>query len=88
MAREARQDAQPQMTHGVVLKDMVMERLVPEIAPELGAEGHLPCRAQAYREAFEASTSLPTTMVVHSSCGTMYVLPRPRHPSQAAVQQP
>ena len=39
------------MIHGVVLKDMVMERPVPAVAPELGAEGLLPYRAHAYREA-------------------------------------
>ena len=38
------------MIIGVVLKDMVMERLVPTAAPELGAEGLLPYRAHAYRE--------------------------------------
>ena len=38
------------MIHGVVLKDMVMERLVPAVAPELGAEGLLPYRAHAYRK--------------------------------------
>ena len=43
------------MIHGVVLKDMVMERPVPwpvpAVAPELGAEGLLPYRNHAYREA-------------------------------------
>ena len=39
------------MIHGVVLRGMVMERLVPTAAPELGAEGLLPYRAHAYREA-------------------------------------
>ena len=45
------------MIHGVFLKDMVMERPVPwpvpAVAPELGAEGLLPYRAHAYREALE-----------------------------------
>ena len=35
--REARQVAQPQMIHGVVLKGMVTKRLVPAVAPERGA---------------------------------------------------
>jgi len=73
--REARLDAQPQMTHGVVLKDMVMKRFVPAVAPERGDEGLLPYRAHAYREALETSTSSATTMVVHSSRDTMISFP-------------
>ena len=73
--REARQDAQPQMTHGVVLKDMVMKKFVPAVAPERGAEGLLPYRAHAYREALATSTSSATTMMVHSSRGTMMSFP-------------
>ena len=75
--REARLDAQPQMTHGVVLKDMVMKRFVPAVAPERGDEGLLPYRAHAYREALATSTSSATTMVVHSSRDTMISFPTP-----------
>jgi len=35
--REVREDAQPQPIHGVVLKDMVIDRLEPAAAPELGS---------------------------------------------------
>ena len=63
------------MIHGVVLKDMVMERLVPAVAPELGAEGLLPYRAHAYREALATSASSATTMVVYSSRDTMMSFP-------------
>ena len=71
--REARLDAQPQMTHGVVLKDMVMKRFVPAVAPERGDEGLLPYRAHAYREALETSTSSATD--INSSCDTMISFP-------------
>jgi len=63
------------MIHGVVLKDMVIERLVPAVAPERRAEGLLPYRAHAYREALATSTSSATTMVVHSFRDTMMSFP-------------
>ena len=63
------------MIHGVVLKGMVIGRLVPEVPPELGAKGLLPYSDHAYREASETSTSSVTTMVVHSSHGTMMPFP-------------
>ena len=63
------------MIHGVVLKDMVIERLVPAVAPERRAEGLLPYRAHAYREALATSTSSATTMVVYSSRDTMMSFP-------------
>ena len=63
------------MIHGVVLKDMVIERLVPAVAPERRAEGLLPYRAHAYREALATPTSSATTMVVHSSRDTMMSFP-------------
>ena len=63
------------MTHGLVLRDMVMKRSVPAAALERGAEGLLPYRAHAYREALATSTSSATTMVVHSSRDTMISFP-------------
>ena len=63
------------MTRSVVLRDMVMKRFVPVVAPERGAEGLLPYRAHAYREALATSTSSATTMVVHSSRDTMTSFP-------------
>jgi len=62
------------MTHGAVLKGMVIERPVPAVAPELGAKGLLPCRTHAYREAIATSTYSVITMVVHSSRGMMMPL--------------
>ena len=53
--REAWGDAQPQMTHGAMLKGIVIERLVQAAASELGAKGLLPYRARAYREALATS---------------------------------
>jgi hypothetical protein len=63
------------MTHGLVLKEMVMKRSVLTVAPGRGAEGLLPYRAHAHREALETSTSSATTMVVHSSRDTMTSFP-------------
>jgi len=65
--REAREDAQSQMIHGVVLIGIVIEKPVPAVAPELGAEGLLPYRAHAYRKALVTYISPATTMVVHLS---------------------
>jgi len=63
------------MTHGVVLKGMVIEKFAPANASELGAKGMLPYRAHTYREALATSTSSATTIVVHSSRDTPMSFP-------------
>ena len=65
------------MTHSAMPRDMVIRRFVPAVAPERGAEGLLPYRAHAYREALATSTSSATTVVVHLSRDTMISFPTP-----------
>jgi len=59
------------MIHGVMLRDMVMKRLLSEVAPKRGAEGLLPYRAHAFRGALATPTPSAAKMVVHSSRETI-----------------